>query len=200
MAERPLTAKDRLFIAYYLDHLDPSKAAIQAGYSETIAKTKAYSWVSNGKIKPKIHNAVKDALDLRLRRLGITSDRVATELEKMAFVNGADFFDDNGKLIHPNKLPRDVAATISEVKERRTSDDSGNEHVEITYKTESKKASLELLGKHLSMFTDKKEVIIRDKTESDYTDEELITELEKYGIKPPNSQPPVRAKDPGGED
>lgn len=200
MAEQPLTAKDRLFIAYYLDHLDPNKAAIQAGFSETVAKTKAYVWVSNSQLKPKIYNAVKDALDLRLRRLGITSDRVATELEKMAFVNSADFFDADGALIPPNKLPRDVAATIREIKERTTFDVNGGEHVEITYKVESKKASLELLGKHLSMFTDKKEIIVRDKTESDYTDDELISELEKYGIKPPNSKPPTRAKNPGGED
>ena len=56
------------------------------------------------------------------------------------------------------------------------------------------------LGKQWLGQADKLESKITEKKELDLTDDQLITELEKYGIKPPNSQPPVRAKDPGGED
>ncbi len=180
--ETETNPKDRLFVAYYLDCLNPREAAIKAGFSETVARTKAYCWVSNGKLKPHVYKAVKGAMDNRLRRLGITADRVAVEIEKLAFSNSQDFYDNDGNLIPPNKLPRDVAACITEIKEKTTVTDQG-EFREITYKTESKKGNLELLGKHLSMFTEKSEVTVKDKTEKDLTDEELQKELEKYGIK-----------------
>ena len=50
-----LTAKDRLFCFEYLadEKLNPERAAIKVGYSESVAKTKAYQWVSNSKENPK---------------------------------------------------------------------------------------------------------------------------------------------------
>jgi len=185
--EKEVTYKDRLFVAYYLDHLNPYKAAIQAGFSETVAKSKSYSWVGNSRSKPKVYVLVKDALEMRLKRLGITADRVSVEIEKLAFSNSKDFYDDEGNLIPPHKLPRDVAAAITEVTEKITTID-GVELREIKYKTENKKGNLELLGKHLAMFTDKSEVVVKDKTEADLTDDELKAELEKYGIKPENTK------------
>lgn len=179
---KPKSLKDRMFVAYYLDSLDPQDAAIKAGFSLSLSKSKAYQWVSNRKVKPLVYDAVKDALEMRMRRLSITADRVAVEIEKLAFSNVSDFYDDNGDLIPPNKLPRDVAAAITEVTERRTLGQDGEEHVEIKYKTESKKGNLELLGKFLQMFIDKKEIEFKDKTEKDMSDDELDDELKKYGL------------------
>lgn len=156
-----LTLKDQFFIVYYLENLDAQDAAIKAGYSKSVAKTRAYQWVSDSEIKPLIYHAVRDAVAMRLKRLRITSDRVAVEMEKLAFSNAQDFYDDEGNLIPPHKLPRDVASAITEVTEKITATDNG-EIKEIKYKTESKKGNLELLGKHLAMFTDRTDVISSD--------------------------------------
>ncbi|MDL2401582.1 terminase small subunit [Rhizobium mayense] len=50
--EERLTHREIRFVREYLIDLDPKRAAIEAGYSKTVAASKAYQWVSNGKVKP----------------------------------------------------------------------------------------------------------------------------------------------------
>lgn len=50
-----LNAQEQRFVDEYLVDLDVPRAAIAAGYSETTARSKAYTWVSSGKQNPKPH-------------------------------------------------------------------------------------------------------------------------------------------------
>lgn len=52
---KALNAQEQRFVDEYLVDLDVPRAAIAAGYSETTAKSKAYTWVSAGKQNPKPH-------------------------------------------------------------------------------------------------------------------------------------------------
>ena len=84
-AEKTLDAKERQFVQYYLISLDPKDAALKAGYSESMAASKAYQWVSNGKVKPHVFAAVQKAMEKRAEKLEISADRVLQEYAKIAF-------------------------------------------------------------------------------------------------------------------
>ena len=98
-------------------------------------------------------------MEKRSERMKITQDRVIAELAKPGFIDIRKIFAPNGDLIPPDKLPADIAAAIQsiEVVARPTSetDEDGNREVEYVHKIRfhDKIRSLELLGRHLGMFS-----------------------------------------------
>lgn len=84
---KKLSPMDKRFVAEYLIDLHPKRAAIAAGFSVTVAHTKAYQWVSNCQLKPLVYEAVQLALAKREQRTAITADRV---LEEMWAIGTAD--------------------------------------------------------------------------------------------------------------
>jgi len=131
--------------------------------------------------KPYIKDAIEKALAERSKRTGINADRVILELAKIAFVNPTDVINIDEATIKDNTNREDTAA-ISSIKVRRIPTENGDV-VEREIKVYDKIKALELLGKHLGMFTDKYKVegavpvmIIDDLTDSDTNeDEENIT-------------------------
>src|SRR5580704_2597178 len=86
-AQRELDAREARFVDEYLIDLDVERAAMAAGYSETVAKTKAYQWVSNCQEgrnrKPHLIATIR-ARQLKLsNRLEITQERVLLELARI---------------------------------------------------------------------------------------------------------------------
>lgn len=174
-----LTPKEQRFVEEYLIDLDPKRAAKVAGYSATMAATKAYQWVCNGKVKPHVFDAVRKAQDKRAERTGITQDRVLAELAKMAFTDLSDATDWGVKQVaygfdaEGNKLrPEDIgdAALVRYVDAPFVTpinrDDlaphirSAVSEVALTkdgfkIKMHDKNAALVSLGRHLGMFNDK---------------------------------------------
>lgn len=145
--------KQQAFIKEYLIDLNATKAAIRAGYSEKWAGTNADKLLKNTKIAA----AIQKAMDERANKLDITAERVLQEIAKLAFGNIKNVYAANGQLIAPQELPEDVSATITEVTEKQLGGSDGPVLVERKYKIADKKSSLELLGKHLKLFTDKLE-------------------------------------------
>lgn len=148
-----LTPKQQAFVNEYLIDLNATQAAIRAGYSE---KT-AYSIGQENLNKPEIQESIQAAMDKRAKRTEVTADRVIRELAKLAFSNVQDFVDGDGKLLKPGDISRDDAAAIQEITESVVGGDDESVVVNRKYKLSDKKASLELLGKHLKLFTDKVE-------------------------------------------
>jgi phage terminase small subunit len=146
-----LSPKQRIFVQEYIIDLNATQAAIRAGYSENSAKEIGCQLLTKLNIKA----AVQEAMDLRSKRLEITADRVLAEIGKLAFSNTQDLYDEDGNLIPIQDLPKDVAATIQEITQKTLGDEEDALVFERKYKTADKKSSLELLGKHLVLFTDK---------------------------------------------
>ena len=71
-----LTPKDEVFKDEYLKHLNPRMAALAAGYPDSIARSRAYVWVSNPNAKPVLYKAIKAAMEERSIRTQITQDKV----------------------------------------------------------------------------------------------------------------------------
>lgn len=144
-----LTKKQKRFVEEYLVDLNATQAAIRAGYSTQTA----YSIGDENLKKPEIKNAIEKALAERSRRTGVNADRVILELAKIAFVNPTDVINMDEATVRSEANREDTAA-ISSVKVKRIPTEDGD-IVEREVRTYDKIKALELLGKHLGMFTDK---------------------------------------------
>jgi phage terminase small subunit len=72
-----LRPKQAAFVAEYLIDLNATKAAIRAGYSESTARAISCEILA----KPDIQDAIRDAMQKRAERTGITQDKVLSDIE-----------------------------------------------------------------------------------------------------------------------
>lgn len=139
-----LTPKQRRFVEEYLVDLNATQAAIRAGYSE---KT-AYSIGMENLRKPQIASSIQGAMDRRSDRTTVTQDKVVRELARIAFVDPTKVINfANGAVLE--SLSEDDRAALSGVKVK-----DGDIFIEREVKLCDKLRALELLGKHMGMFTD----------------------------------------------
>lgn len=144
-----LTPKQQAFVAEYLVDLNATQAAIRAGYSVKNADKIGSELLGKTRVK----NAIDKAMAERSRRTGINQDRVLRELAKIAFVNASDVINMDEATIRDDANREDTAA-IASVKVKTIPGEDGD-IVEREVKIYDKLKALELLGKHLGMFTDK---------------------------------------------
>lgn len=167
-----LTEKQRRFCEEYLIDLNATQAAIRAGYSKKTAAQTAARLLTNVKVQEYIQERQKELA----KRTEITQDSVLHELALIAFAKASDYakviekdamievegnmvpmLDEAGnpvkyKTVEPiltDELTEEQKRAIAVIKK-------GRDGFEI--RPYSKLQALELLGKHLGMFTDKVEV------------------------------------------
>lgn len=167
-----LTAKQQRFCDEYLIDLNATQAAIRAGYSPKTAEQLAYQLLQ----KTSVQNQISELQKKREKRTEITQDSVLHELALIAFAKASDYarvvekdamvevdgnmvpvLDVDGnqvkyRTVEPiltDELTEDQKKAIAVIKK-------GRDGFEI--KPYSKIQALELLGKHLGMFTEKVEV------------------------------------------
>lgn len=144
-----MTKKQKLFAKEYLIDLNGTQAAIRAGYSPDSAA----SIGSENLRKPEIRTYVEKAMAERSRRTGFNQDRVLEELAKVALLNLADAVDMATGKLKESATDVDTAALASvKVKIIPTAMGDG---VEREFKAHDKLKAIEMLGKHMGMFTDK---------------------------------------------
>ncbi|MFD5022301.1 terminase small subunit [Paenibacillus sp. NPDC058367] len=153
-----LTAMQQLFVKEYLVDLNATQAAIRAGYSANTATEQSSRLLANVKVQ----KAVQEAMARREKRTDITAERVLSELGKIAFSDLNAFIEvsEDGKItVKPsNQLDGTV---LSEISESITTNGRTRK-----VKLHDKMKALELIGRHLAMFTDKQEIKI-EKTDDD---------------------------------
>jgi phage terminase small subunit len=167
-----LTPKQKRFCDEYLIDLNATQAAIRAGYSERTA----YRTGADNLKKPQIQECISKSQNDREKRTEITQDMVVKELAAIAFQKVSDYAhvvekeafaeiegrriplcDSNGEpvmvqtveLTLTDKLTDNQIKAIAGIKQ-------GRNGVEVN--TCGKEKALELLGRHLGMFTDKVEL------------------------------------------
>lgn len=143
-----LTLKQKMFIDEYLVDLNATQAAIRAGYSPKTAKDIASQNLAKLNVRIEIDKRMAE----RSKRVGMNADRVLQELGKLAFVKIEDVIDFETGRIKPTATSDDLAA-IQSIKIK-----PGEYGTEREIKFYDKKATLELLGKHLGLWTDKQEI------------------------------------------
>jgi phage terminase small subunit len=152
-----LTPKQALFVKEYLIDLNATQAAIRAGYSEKTARAIG----AENLTKLDIQESIQAAMNERAGGLNITAERVLKEIAKLAFFDPRKFFHADGSPIPICDLDDDTAAALAGMDVLEEFEGSGETRVFVGYtkkfKLSDKRASLELLGKHLKLFTDKVE-------------------------------------------
>ena len=169
-----LTAKQQRFADEYLIDLNATQAAIRAGYKEKYAHTNANKLLQNTTIQQYISERKAD----RIERTEITQDMVLKELANIAFSNAADYASivEKDAMVEVNgvTVPLEDAdgnpikyRTVEPVLTENLTEDQkralavikkGRDGFEI--KPYDKVRALELLGKHLGMWTEKVEMDI----------------------------------------
>jgi len=146
-----LTPKQKKFIDEYLIDLNATQAAIRAGYSQ---KTAFSIGVENLR-KPLIQAELQKAMKRRQERTEITADRVLKEYARIAFSDVRKLYDRYGELLDVPDLDDDTAAALVGLDVVR--EDSRGDTVTYTkkYKMADKLRALEMLGRHLGMFSEK---------------------------------------------
>lgn len=166
-----LTDKQQRFVDEYLIDLNATQAAIRAGYSTKTADQQGSRMLANVKVK----QAVAEKQAQRSKRTGVNQDRVVLELAKVAFAKMTDIVDSNGK-IKEDASPDDLAC-IESIKYKESDNEYGGS-VEREVKIASKLKALELLGKHLGMWSDKFNVTVEKSEKLD----DIIAQLGGEGL------------------
>lgn len=148
-----ISAKQRKFVAEYLKDGNGTQAAIRAGYSEKTAAVQACDLLR----KPNIQAAVQG----RLAKVELRAEDVVRELQGIAFANP------DAKEAQPQE-EMDAGPLGGWLERRRGGSSLRFEH---------KLKALELLGKHLKLFTEKIEHSHRFDNESDEQLEARVKEL-----------------------
>lgn len=144
-----LTPKQQRFVEEYLVDLNATQAAIRAGYSERTAEATGSRLLRNVKVK----TAIQQARDKRTERTEITQDMVIQQLAKIAFHDFRDVVEWEGNKIRIRDSEEVDGTIIQEIQE---SISEGSRNLKV--KTNDRMKALDMLGRHLGMFVDKKEI------------------------------------------
>ena len=188
-----LTDKQKRFCEEYLIDLNATQAAIRAGYSTKTAEQTASRLLRNVKVQEYIAKRQKELS----RSTEITQERVIKELALIAFSNNADYahvvekkmqveaggalvdvLDKDGKpVMYRTEEPVLTEELTEEQKRALAVIKKGRDGLEV--KSCDKVKALELLGKHLGIFTDKIEANVNDTTRSELS--ELLAQRKARG-------------------
>ena len=188
-----LTDKQKRFCEEYLIDLNATQAAIRAGYSPKTAEQTASRLLRNVKVQEYIAKRQKELS----RSTQITQERVIKELALIAFSNNADYarvvekkmqtevdgmlvdvLGEDGKPIMYRTVEPVLTDELTEEQKRALAViKKGRDGLEV--KSFDKVRALELLGKHLGIFTEKIEANVDDTTRSEL--QELLAQRKARG-------------------
>ena len=150
-----MNQKQKAFATEYVIDYNATQAAIRAGYSKKTAYSMGQRLLKNVEVKKMIQELEEAASE----RTSITKDMVLKELAKIAFVDPRKLVDEEGRLKDIRFLDPDTATALSSVDIYEEFNYNGDEKELMgytkKYKWFDKLRALEMLGKHLGMFTDK---------------------------------------------
>jgi phage terminase small subunit len=151
--QRALTPRQSAFVQQYLIDRNGKQAAIRAGYAPGSAKEQAARLLTNANVDRVVTSELK-----RLgEKHGITVERVLEEYAKLAFLDPASFYDEDGALIPVHLLPKETAAALTGMDVKEMYKDGVPEAVIKKIKFSDKRGALDSLAKHLGMFVEKTE-------------------------------------------
>lgn len=150
-----LTAKQRRFVAEYLLDLNATQAAIRAGYSKNRASEIGYQLLQ----KPDITSAIQAAMKERAERARSDADYVVRRLEEIDQMDLLDIVNDDLTLRPLSQWPKAWRQYLSGFDLAEMFEGKGDSRAAVgilkKIKWPDKVKSLELLGRHHGVFTDK---------------------------------------------
>ena len=139
-----LTARQARFVSEYLVDLNATQAAIRAGYSPAGARAHACRLL----MKEDVKDAVGKAMDKRAKRTELCQDEVIEDLRELRDIC----------------MGRRSVKIMTIVKNAREGTAEPVEVEGMMFEPASANRALELLGKHMKMFTDKMDMTSNGQT------------------------------------
>ena len=134
------------FCKEFILDFNAKQAAIRAGYAKPNARQQGCRLLT----RVDVQDAINAELDKRDKRIVVKQDRVVYELAQLAFADLGNYIDvENGTL-----TIRDLEDIDTSVLSEATHSVTDKSSV-IKIKMHDRLKALELLGRHLAMFTDK---------------------------------------------
>jgi phage terminase small subunit len=176
---RPLNPKQRRFALEYLECLNATQAAKAAGYSARTAKSQGSRLLTNADVREFVEVRLKKAE----AKAELTVERLELELARVAFLDPAAAYDEEGRLLPLADMPEDARRAIAGFEEEalfdnvEVPDDEGTKKVRTEVGVVRKvkwlpKVEAIALGlKRRGALVDKSEVVVH--ASPDPTDEEL---------------------------
>jgi len=170
-----MTDKQARFCEEYMVDLNATQAAIRAGYSENGANRAGCLLLSNIDIQ----NRIQQLRAEQSERLRIDADYVLKKLTEIADFRLEDVadIDDAGQIVYKpfSEWPERAHTAVIGIDEDRIIKESADGsqvtvHDKIKIRTMNKDKSIENIGRHLAMFTDK----TKDETERPPTEVKVI--------------------------
>lgn len=156
-SEHDLEPQQERFCQEYLKDLNAKRAAARAGYSEKTAQEQGSRLLS----KVNVQQRVQELMEKRAKRVEISSDKILAELARIAMTDISVAFNERGELKPLKDIPKSVRRAIASVEIEQLFEGFGRDRTQIGYtkkvKLWDKLKALELLGKHLKLFTEKHE-------------------------------------------
>ncbi len=145
---KPLSPKQRRFVAEYLIDQNGTQAAIRAGYSKRTANEQAADLLA----KPSIREAVNVKFDKIVEKCELDAADVLKILAQLASADIRKAYNPDGTMKNIHEIPDELAAAINSVE----SDDHTGEIKK--FKILDKSKALEMIGKYLKMFVERTEL------------------------------------------
>lgn len=153
-----LTPKQELFCPEYIKTRNGTRAAIAAGYPMKTARQMAAENLTKPYIRARINELLREVID----KIKVDAQFILREILNSAVIDIADAYDENGNLKPIHEMPEPLRKAIIEVKSEELYDGRGKDRECIgtakSIKIQDRLRALELLGKHLKMFTDVHEI------------------------------------------
>jgi phage terminase small subunit len=158
-----LAKKHAIFVKEYLIDFNATRAYIAAGYSKKGAEVSASRLLRNAKVAAAIDGETSE----RCEKLGVDADDILAEINKLAYANMLDYIaiQDGDAYVDFSALTREQAAAIQEITSETYREETGKTGADgqpekrvvkrTKFKLFDKRGSLELLGRHKKLFTDK---------------------------------------------
>lgn len=158
-AKKKVSIRHELFAREYVQDLNATRAYIAAGYSPKGAEAAASKLLRNIKVK----ELITSLLDKRAKKLDISAEWVLGELRKLAGYDASAIFEDDGSLKPISQWDESAKCALVGLDHEKLFEHFGGgqaKHVGTTRKIKlaDKLRALELLGRHLKLFTDRVEL------------------------------------------
>ncbi len=153
-------SRHEIFAREYVKDLNGTRAAIAAGYSRKTARVTSSQLLT----KPNIQKLLAELTKKKADKLDLSAEKVLSELSRMGFSNFLDYVKvtkEGDAYVDLSNLTREQVAAIQEITVDEYMEGKGK-HARTVKRTKLKLVdkirSLELLGKHLKLFTERVEV------------------------------------------
>ncbi len=153
-------SRHEIFAREYVKDLNGTRAAIAAGYSRKTARVTASQLLT----KPNIQKLLAELTKKKADKLDLSAEKVFSELSRMGFSNLLDYVKvtkEGDAFVDLSGLTQEQAAAIQEVTVNEYMEGTGKDARKVKrtrLKLVDKIRSLDLLGRHLKLFTDRIEV------------------------------------------